>query len=58
MLDRVSFNGGEGVIAYPKADQAPALVVLQEWWGINDQIQAIARATPAGATITIWSSRG
>lgn len=43
MLDRVSFNGGEGVIAYPKAEQAPALVVLQEWWGINEQIQAIAQ---------------
>ncbi len=29
-------------IAYPKADKAPALVLIHEWWGLNDQIKAVA----------------
>ena len=26
----------------PKADKAPALVLIHEWWGLNDQIKAVA----------------
>lgn len=33
-----------GVLAVPAGDdKAPGVVVLQEWWGINDQIQAVAQ---------------
>jgi carboxymethylenebutenolidase len=44
---RVSFpsSAGEasGVLVAPTTGGAPAaVVVLQEWWGINDQIQAVA----------------
>jgi carboxymethylenebutenolidase len=44
---RVTFpsSAGEasGVLVTPSAGgQPPAVVVLQEWWGVNDQIQAVA----------------
>ena len=42
MLDRVPFNGVSAAIAYPTAEKAPALVLLQEYWGLNAQILAIA----------------
>ena len=33
-----------GVLVVPSGDvKAPGVVVLQEWWGINDQIQAVAQ---------------
>jgi carboxymethylenebutenolidase len=33
-----------GVLALPAGDaKAPGVVVLQEWWGINDQIQSVAQ---------------
>jgi carboxymethylenebutenolidase len=33
-----------GVLAIPAGDaKAPGVVVLQEWWGINDQIQTVAQ---------------
>ena len=32
-----------GYYAVPEAgDQAPGMVVLQEWWGLNDQIKGVA----------------
>jgi carboxymethylenebutenolidase len=45
---RVTFpsSAGEasGVLATPDgAAKPPAVVVLQEWWGINDQIQTMAK---------------
>jgi len=44
----VSFNrpDGKSVNGYlaepPTASKAPALVVIQEWWGLNDQIRGVA----------------
>ncbi|MEM1118020.1 MAG: dienelactone hydrolase family protein [Bacteroidota bacterium] len=40
--------GGEevtGVLARPEAggDDLPGLIVIQEWWGLNDNIEAMAR---------------
>jgi carboxymethylenebutenolidase len=33
-----------GVLVVPSGDaKAPGVVVLQEWWGINEQIQAVAQ---------------
>ena len=44
----VSFNrpDGKSVNGYlaepPTAGKAPAMVVIQEWWGLNDQIRGVA----------------
>jgi carboxymethylenebutenolidase len=40
----------EGYLAEPaNADGAPAVVVIQEWWGVNDQIRGVAdRLAAAG----------
>jgi carboxymethylenebutenolidase len=42
MSQRVSYpsNGtdGQGYLAVPDAGSGPGIVVLQEWWGLNDQI--------------------
>src|SRR5579859_5271593 len=36
-------SDGGGFLAYPKnAANALAVVVIQEWWGINDQIKGVA----------------
>jgi carboxymethylenebutenolidase len=31
-----------GYLAEPKAAGAPGIVVIQEWWGLNDQIKGVA----------------
>ncbi len=31
------------VVAYPKQDNAPTLFLIHEWWGLNDQIKAVAK---------------
>ena len=45
MGEMVTFpsNGGqaEGYLAVPEAEQGPGLVVIQEWWGLNDQIEEV-----------------
>lgn len=37
--DGASINGA---LALPDADKAPALLLIHEWWGLNDQIKAVA----------------
>ena len=32
----------KGALAMPDADNAPALLLVHEWWGLNDQIKAVA----------------
>ncbi|MCK9515510.1 MAG: dienelactone hydrolase family protein [Ottowia sp.] len=40
--------------APPAADAAPGLVVIQEWWGVNAQIQGVAeRMAAAGYRVVI-----
>ncbi|AUX38692.1 protein usf [Sorangium cellulosum] len=47
MSEKVSFpakNGSSatGEIVWPKQDgKAPAVVLIQEWWGLNDQIRSL-----------------
>ena len=46
-LDTVSLKTGSGrtvsaALALPAAQKAPALVLIHEWWGLNDQIKAVA----------------
>ena len=39
----------QGYLAEPAASNAPAIVVIQEWWGLNDQIKGVAdRLAAAG----------
>jgi len=33
---------GYGYLAAPASDSAPGVVVIQEWWGLNDQIKGVA----------------
>ena len=46
MGDMVSFasNGtqGEGYLAIPDSGSGPGVLVIQEWWGLNDQIKGVA----------------
>src|SRR5438105_11157047 len=45
MSEMVEFssNGtnGQGYLAVPASGSGPGVVVLQEWWGINDQIKEV-----------------
>lgn len=45
-LDAVSLDvDGEAVgaaLALPSAERAPAVLLIHEWWGLNDQIRAVA----------------
>lgn len=40
---RFPSNGGEGqgYLAVPASGSGPGVVVLQEWWGLNDQIKEV-----------------
>ncbi|HET9627093.1 MAG TPA: dienelactone hydrolase family protein [Kofleriaceae bacterium] len=51
-----SVGEASGVLFTPDGggDQLPALVLLQEWWGVNDQIQSVgARYAAAGFVVVI-----
>jgi carboxymethylenebutenolidase len=40
----VNGTPGSGFLARPNdADQHPAVVIIQEWWGLNEQIKGVAR---------------
>jgi carboxymethylenebutenolidase len=45
MSEMVEFpsNGtpGQGYLALPPTGSGPGVIVLQEWWGINDQIKEV-----------------
>lgn len=46
MGDTVTFksNGGTagGYLATPSATRGPGVLVIQEWWGLNDQVKGVA----------------
>jgi carboxymethylenebutenolidase len=33
---------GEGYLAIPDSGSGPGVLVIQEWWGLNDQIKGVA----------------
>ncbi|MCY4313120.1 MAG: dienelactone hydrolase family protein, partial [Gammaproteobacteria bacterium] len=38
-------KGGQNVsaaLAMPDSDKAPAILLIHEWWGLNDQIRSVA----------------
>lgn len=59
MTTKVTFkakNGGDvsGQVAEPSGDgKAPALVLLQEWWGINAHLQSIATRLAAEGFLVV-----
>ncbi len=46
-LEPVSIEGematAKGFLAVPKMTPAPAVILIHEWWGLNDQIKAVAQ---------------
>ncbi len=38
----VNLGGGSGYYAASGRDDAPGVVVIQEWWGLQDQIKSVA----------------
>ncbi len=65
-LDTVSIKTGSGrsvsaALALPAAQKAPALVLIHEWWGLNDQIKAVAadyaRAGYAALAIDLYGGK-
>lgn len=40
---RFPCNGGwsDGYLARPRAGSGPGIIVIQEWWGLNDQIKGV-----------------
>jgi carboxymethylenebutenolidase len=42
MIDFPSNGGnGQGYLALPASGSGPGVVVIQEWWGLNDQIRGV-----------------
>ncbi len=41
---RFAANGGQadGYLAVPSSGRGPGVIVIQEWWGLNDQIKGVA----------------
>lgn len=42
-----------GVLALPKTTPAPAVVLIHEWWGLNDQIKAVAAEFAANGFVAL-----
>ena len=49
--DGQSVNGYLAEPAAPKG--APAIVVIQEWWGLNDQIRGVADRLAAAGYVAL-----
>ena len=43
-LESVSTNGQSAALALPAQTPAPMVLLVHEWWGLNDQIKSVARA--------------
>jgi carboxymethylenebutenolidase len=57
MGEMVSFpsNGtqGEGYLAVPESGSGPGVIVIQEWWGLNDQIKSVAERLAADGFVAL-----
>ncbi|MBF0219360.1 MAG: dienelactone hydrolase family protein [Gammaproteobacteria bacterium] len=52
-LKSASGEENRAFIAYPEAQKAPALLLVHEWWGVNDQIKTVAREFAREGFLTI-----
>ena len=41
-FDRPDGQAVSGYLAEPASGQGPGVVVIQEWWGLNDQVRGVA----------------
>jgi carboxymethylenebutenolidase len=41
------------VVAYPEKPNAPTLLIIHEWWGLNDQVKAVAKEFAAQGFLTV-----
>lgn len=56
--DKVSFAGPdgtlEGFLALPEgAGKAPAVVLVQEWWGLNEHVKSLSRRLAAAGFVVL-----
>ena len=51
-IDTKSGGKATGVIAMPEKLPAPAVLLIHEWWGLNDQIKAVAADLYGGKVAT------
>jgi carboxymethylenebutenolidase len=52
-IDIPSGGTASGVVAYPEQANAPTLLIIHEWWGLNDQIKAMAKEFAAQGFLTV-----
>ncbi len=53
-FERPDGKKASGYLAEPAAGSGPGVVVIQEWWGLNDQIRGVAnRLADAGFTALV-----
>lgn len=46
-------TSGRGYLALPPAGAGPGVVVIQEWWGLNDQIRSVADRFAAAGFVAL-----
>jgi carboxymethylenebutenolidase len=46
-------DGASGYLAVPAAGSGPGVVVIQEWWGLNDQIEEVCDALAARGLVAL-----
>jgi carboxymethylenebutenolidase len=47
-------SSGSGYLSVPSSGSGPGVVVIQEWWGVNDQIRGVAdRLSAAGYRVIV-----
>ncbi len=44
---------GRGYLAVPESGSGPGVVVIQEWWGLNDQIKEVCDAYAQAGFVTL-----
>ena len=49
----VNGRGGTGYLALPPGGRGPAVLVLQEWWGLVDHIQDVTDRTAAAGFVAL-----
>lgn len=52
-IDLGGDNGASGHLAIPEAGSGPDVIVVQEWWGLNDQIRATADQLAADGFVAL-----
>jgi carboxymethylenebutenolidase len=46
-------SNGQGYLAVPESGSGPGVVIIQEWWGINDQLREVCDAWAADGFVTL-----